>query len=224
MKYKGIIFDLDGTLAYTLTDIAGSMNRVLKDHGYPAHPVEDYKLLVGRGLDKLVKQALPVYSLQPAIVSECISELVADYSQNCLISTCLYDGIRELLIELSTRGLKLAVFSNKVEALTQKIINHLLPDIQFERVMGARPDFPKKPDPAGALLISEQTGIPPVNMIYMGDSDIDMLTALHAGMYAVGVLWGFRSGDELLANGAKMLLKHPLDLPELLLNKKKINN
>jgi phosphoglycolate phosphatase len=213
---KGVIFDLDGTLANTLSDIAGSMNRVLMAHGYPAHPVEDYKLLVGKGLDNLVTQALPLKSRQPAIISTCLSEMIADYSQNCLVNTCLYDGIRELLVDLTERNMKLAVFSNKADSLTQRIVSHLLSDIHFERVMGARPDFPKKPDPEGALFISRQEGITPNEIIYMGDSDIDMLTAINAGMHAVGVLWGFRSADELLANGAKVLLGHPSELPAII--------
>jgi phosphoglycolate phosphatase len=109
-------------------------------------------------------------------------------------------------------GIKLAVFSNKAEPLTIKIVNQLLGNVPFVKVMGARPDFPKKPDPAGALYISEQMGLSPGDLIYMGDSDVDMITATRAGMYAVGVLWGFRTEAELLTNGARALLNHPHDL------------
>jgi phosphoglycolate phosphatase len=212
MIFKGIIFDLDGTLADTLSDIAGSMNRVLRTHGYPEHPAEDYKLLVGRGLDNLVMQSLPAIARSPEVISVCLAEMTEDYNDNCLVNTCLYAGIKELLLELSLRNLKLAVFSNKAEPLTHKIVTYLLGGIRFERVMGARPDFPKKPDPAGALFICEQMGIPPQTVIYMGDSDVDMMTALRAGMYGVGVLWGFRTREELQANGAKVLLKRPAEL------------
>jgi phosphoglycolate phosphatase len=212
MKFKGVIFDLDGTLADTLDDIAGAMNRVLLAHGYPIHPVNDYKLLVGRGLDNLVLQSLPEISRQPALVAKCLEEMMGDYADHCLVNTHLYEGINKLLEELSVRGSKFAVFSNKTESLTQKIVSKLMGDIQFEIVMGARPDFPKKPDPAGALFISEQMGISPENIIYMGDSDVDMITAKRAGMYAVGALWGFRTKDELLANGANAILNHPLEM------------
>lgn len=212
MAYKGIIFDLDGTLADTLSDIAGSMNHVLKAHQYPVHTVEDYKLLVGRGLDNLVTQSLPVPAQQPANVSICLAEMIEDYGKNCLVNTCLYEGIRELLDELSVRKMKLAVFSNKTEPLTHKIVAHLLGDIKFVQVIGARHDFPKKPDPAGAWFIGEQMGIPSKDIIYMGDSDVDMMTATRAGMYAVGVLWGFRTAEELMANGARKLLNHPLEM------------
>jgi phosphoglycolate phosphatase len=215
---KGIIFDLDGTLADTLKDIAGSMNRVLQLHRFPVHAVDDYKLLVGRGLDNLVSQALPPDSRLPAVVTQCLAEMMADYEEHCLDNTCLYSGIQEMLLDLSGRKIKLAVFSNKAEPLTRKIVDHLMGSIPFKQVMGARPDFPKKPDPAGAMLISETLGISPTNMIYMGDSDVDMITARRAGMFAVGVLWGFRSGEELRANGAEILLNSPAGLLKLLGN------
>jgi phosphoglycolate phosphatase len=212
MEFKGVIFDLDGTLANTLSDIAGSMNRVLKAHRYPVHPQQDYKLLVGRGLDNLVIQALPEKFRQPPLISKCLAEMMEDYGENCMVNTFLYDGIRELLSKLKSQNIKLAVFSNKAEPLTHKIVTHLLQDIQFEKVMGARSDLPKKPDPAGALFISKEMGIPPREIIYMGDSDVDMMTATRAGMYAVGALWGFRTREELLTNGAKTLLEKPADL------------
>src|SRR3972149_10652486 len=161
MTFQGIIFDLDGTLANTLADIAGSMNRVLTARRYPGHGTEDYKQLVGRGLENLVIQALPEYARQPAEISCCLAEMMDDYDRNCLVNTCLYDGIRELIHELVFRKIMLAVFSNKAEPLTLKIVSHLLGEVNFERVMGARPDFPKKPDPAGAVNISNQMGIKP---------------------------------------------------------------
>jgi phosphoglycolate phosphatase len=218
MTCKGIIFDLDGTLADTLEDIAGSMNRVLQLHGFPVLPAEEYKMLVGRGLDNLVRQALPSDSRLPDMVNNCLTEMMADYEEHCLDGTCLYKGIPEMLQDLSGRDIMLAVFSNKAEPLTRKIVDQLMGNIPFKRVMGARPDFPKKPDPAGAWHISEAMGISPAQIIYMGDSDVDMITASRAGMFAVGVLWGFRSGEELLANGADVLLSSPADLLKLLGN------
>jgi phosphoglycolate phosphatase len=217
MKYKGIIFDLDGTLADTLADIAGSMNRVLKNHGYPVHPVNDYKLLVGRGLDNLVKQALPANERLPENVIQCLAEMIQDYNINCLNDTHLYPGIREMLDSLIVSGVKLSVFSNKTEPLTIKIVEKLMGDIPFMKVMGARPDFPKKPDPAGAVLISSLMEIPPAAIIYVGDSDVDMITANKAGMFAVGVSWGFRNRRELTENGARLILDSPLQLVDCLL-------
>lgn len=216
VKYSAIIFDLDGTLANTLDDIAASMNRILNMHGYPSRPVNDYKLLVGRGLDNLVKQSLPEFARNPGIVSSCLRELIIDYDKNCIVKTRLYDGIIELLNELTNRNIKLAVFSNKAEPLTIKIVSKLLPDIPFVKISGAKPGIPKKPDPAGALEIINIIKAMPEEIIYMGDSDVDMLTAGNAGMFAVGVSWGFRSREELLNNGAAIIIDEPNQILDLI--------
>jgi phosphoglycolate phosphatase len=218
MMYKGIIFDLDGTLADTLADIANSMNRVLQARGYPVHQAEDYKYLIGRGLENLVTTSLPKESRLPSIIAGCLASLIEDYRDNCLVHTNLYPGIESLLFRLQDMGIKLAVFSNKADDLTKIIVQSLMPDIRFGKIVGARPDYPKKPDPSGARLISNYLDIEPGQMIYLGDSDVDMLTARGAGMLAVGVLWGFRTKEELLANGADHLLSDPFELMALLEN------
>jgi phosphoglycolate phosphatase len=217
MKYKGVIFDLDGTLADTLEDIAGSMNRVLHAHGYPARPVNDYKLLVGRGLDNLVALSLPVDVRLPENINQCHQEMIADYTVNCLVKTHLYEGISEMLNELVKHGIPVAVFSNKAEPLTIRIVNALMGNIPFLKVTGARSDLPKKPDPSGALDTAVLMKLPARELVYVGDSDVDMMTANRAGMFAVGVLWGFRSKEELQANGARALLSHPRELVGILL-------
>jgi phosphoglycolate phosphatase len=212
MNFKGIIFDLDGTLADTLADIAGSMNRVLARYGYPLHENESYKMLVGRGLDNLVRQALPLAARQNEIIEKCLAEMMEDYNRNCLVETHLYTGVHELLHALVQMNLKLAVFSNKSEPLTHKIVSKLMGDVPFIKVTGARAGFPKKPDPAGVLEISALMKVSPEQMVYMGDSDVDMMTANRAGMYAVGVRWGFRDEKELLEYGAAMLIARPHEL------------
>ena len=120
-----------------------------------------------------------------------------------------------LLMTLLDKGVRLAVFSNKADELTRIIVRELLPGIHFEMILGAQPGIPRKPDPAGAVLIAGSMGIAASRIIYAGDSDVDMITAVKAGMMPVGVLWGFRTGDELSANGAKALLKIPAELLEL---------
>jgi phosphoglycolate phosphatase len=212
MNYKGVIFDLDGTLANTLADIAGSMNRVLHKHGFPTHRIQDYKYLIGRGLENLVSSSLPSEHRQDSLVADCLTAMADDYRHNCLVKTRLYDGIEALLGNLLAKGIKMGIFSNKADELTQIIVRSLLPSFPFQKIIGARPDIAKKPDPAGALLISREMGIEPENIIYMGDSDVDMITATKAGMLAVGVLWGFRTGAELKENGASVLLKSPGEL------------
>jgi len=212
MIIKGVIFDLDGTLADTLADIAGSMNRVLQKNRFPVHRITDYKLLIGRGLENLVASSLPAEHRYGHVVADCLAAFVEDYRNNCLVDTRLYDGIDDLLSQLRDAGIKLGIFSNKADELTQMIVHSLLPGFPFQMIIGARPDLPKKPDPAGALLISEAMGITTEGIIYMGDSDVDMITATKAGMLAVGVLWGFRTARELKENGAAVLLKFPGEL------------
>jgi phosphoglycolate phosphatase len=216
MTFGGIIFDLDGTLADTLSDIAASMNRVLKAHNFPQHPRNDYKTLIGRGLDNLVLQALPNSARQPAMVAKCLAEMMEDYRENCLEETCLYEGIQSMLQNLASLGMKMGIFSNKAEPLTYKIVARLMPEVRFVKVVGARPDTPKKPDPAGAHFILSHMNLQAREVVYLGDSDVDMAMAVNAGMYAVGVLWGFRSKEELLANGARHILQHPSELFGLL--------
>jgi phosphoglycolate phosphatase len=194
------------------------MNRVLQERGYPVHPVGDYKYLIGRGLENLVKSSLPLESRLPSIIAESLASLMEDYGNNCLVHTCLYPGIESLLFRLQDKGLKLAVFSNKADDLTRIIVQSLMPGIRFSKIVGARPDYPKKPDPSGARLISDFLNISPEQMIYLGDSDVDMQTARGAGMLAIGVLWGFRSKEELLNNGADHLLNVPEELMEILEN------
>jgi phosphoglycolate phosphatase len=215
--YAAVMFDLDGTLADTLDDIAGSMNYVLRVHGYPERPVNDYKLLVGRGLDNLVTQALPEQDRNEQIIRDCLHEMIEHYNSNCIVKTRLYEGIKPLLLKLAGRNAKMSVFSNKAEPLTIKIVDHLLPDIRFQHVMGAGPDFPKKPDPAGALYICRKMGVDPERTVYVGDSDVDMITANKAGMYAIGVSWGFRSREELKANGAALIVDNPEQIAQLFL-------
>jgi len=216
MKFKGIIFDLDGTLVNTLEDISDSMNRILLKNGFPTHDYESYKYFIGKGTKNLVIESLPLHNREDKVVNRCINHMMGDYRNQCLEKSHLYKGISELLNELSMHNMKLNILSNKADELTQKIVKTLLYNWSFEIILGARSDFPRKPDPRGALFISKTLGIDPQNLLYLGDTGIDMNTATAAGMFAVGVLWGFRTKEELIANGAKRLIKHPLDLMEML--------
>jgi phosphoglycolate phosphatase len=212
LNYKGIIFDFDGTLADTLEDLADSMNRILFWRGFPAHEYNEYKLFVGRGLENLVSNALPEKYRDAAIIADIYSEMKKEYRLNCLNKSRLYRGIPELLDQLTGRQTRLAIFSNKADDIVIKMAKSLLSSWNFEIILGSRPDIPKKPDPSGALFICGKLDIPSESMIYLGDSGLDMITARSAGIFPVGVLWGFRSGKELLDNGAGMLISHPLEL------------
>ena len=216
LKYDGVICDLDGTLVDTLEDLADALNRVLRGEQAPGHSLATYKLLVGKGIRDLVAQALPPEKRSAETIARCYAAMLADYGDNCLVKTRRYDGVAELVRGLRAAGVKLAVLSNKSDELTQRIVESLFGRGDFDVVMGARPDAPLKPDPTVALLISDRLGIAPGRMVFLGDSGIDMRTATAAGMIAVGAAWGFRTKDELVENGAGVVLDHPLELLELL--------
>ncbi|RKE04471.1 HAD family hydrolase [Marinifilum flexuosum] len=209
---KGVIFDLDGTLANSIEDIADSMNQVLEENNFPTHDYATYKTFVGRGIRTLVEKSLPLENRDAKEIEKNFDRMMQVYDENCIVKTCLYPGIKDLLDALSERGIKISVFSNKANALTQKVVKVLLADWKLEYVLGAGGDIPRKPDPKGAILISEKMGIDPSELMYIGDSGVDMATAQNSGMHAVGVLWGFRDMEELLTNGAQTILEKPMDL------------
>ncbi|MBL8968357.1 MAG: HAD family hydrolase [Spirochaetaceae bacterium] len=211
-----VIFDLDGTLADTIEDIAASVNGALARRGLPAHDIPAYKRMVGDGLTTLVTRALPPELRGAALVEELRAEAAAAYAAAPLAATRPYAGIRELLAELKRRGLPFAVLSNKPHALAVTVVAGLFPEAGFALVRGESPDFPKKPDPAAALDIARRLGAAPADCLYVGDSDVDMATARSAGMRAVGVAWGFRGSGELREAGADRVIEEPRELLALL--------
>ena len=216
MNYKAVLFDLDGTLLDTLEDIANSMNAVLTSARFPAHPVEAYRGFIGEGIANLVRRALPEGCGDERTVQQHVADMVDEYGRRWANHTRPYPEIPELLHALTVRKFKMAVLSNKMDSFTRDMVKNLLADWQFEEVLGAQPSIPRKPDPAGALLISRQCGVRPEEFLYLGDSNTDMQTAVNAGMYPVGALWGFQSADQLLAAGAQKLIAKPLELLTLL--------
>ncbi len=216
MKYKAVLFDLDGTLVDSLKDIANSMNAVLARFGYPTHHIQSYKYFVGDGTKSLVLRSLPEMHKSEEIVSLCFNAVKEEYGKHWADNLRLYDGITELLDELQIRKLKLTILSNKYDDLTKIVVTKFLSNWNFEEIFGIRPDIPKKPNPMAAKLIAKKIDILPGEFIYLGDTDTDMKTASAAGMYAVGALWGFREAEELISSGAQVLIEHPLDLLKLL--------
>jgi phosphoglycolate phosphatase len=215
VDFDGVIFDLDGTLADTLEDIAGAMNRVLGGRGLPVHGAASYKLMIGKGLRNLVGQTLPAGMRIEETIAACLDELIVVYREHCLDKTHLYDGVADLVSRLRAEGVKLAVLSNKADDLTRRIVGALFDPGMFAVVVGARQGQPLKPDPTVALLVGDRLGVPPGRIAYVGDSGVDMRTAAAAGMAAIGVSWGFRTRDELVESGAIAVLDHPLELLEL---------
>jgi len=215
MNFKAVIFDLDGTLVDSIEDLADSMNRVLSQNNLPVHNIEAYKYFVGNGLRNLVKAALPESYQEEAFIKNAMAEMMEIYSDNCLNKTTIYKDIPDLLDALVLRDIKAAVFSNKPDELTKKVVNTLFPGFHFEAVIGYTLETLKKPNPEVPLTICGTFGMHPKNVLFAGDSGIDMQTANNSGMFAVGALWGFRTKEELALNGAKYFLSHPLDLLKL---------
>ncbi|MEP3838525.1 MAG: HAD family hydrolase [Algibacter sp.] len=215
MSYKAVIFDLDGTLVNSIEDIADAMNSVLKSSNYPTHNYEDYLNFVGSGIKSLVTKALPNNSRNVQQTEMGFNAMMDIYSNNYNNKTKPYDGITKLLDTLKSRNLKLCILSNKEDTLTKKVASALLPNY-FESVDGLTAEANKKPNPVKALEISKNLGIKPEDIIFVGDSDVDVQTANNANMLAVGVSWGFRKKEELIANGAKLIIDHPLELIAIL--------
>jgi phosphoglycolate phosphatase len=211
---EAVIFDLDGTLADTLQDIAAAMDRVLRGAGLPPHTRDEYRLMIGHGLRNLVTQALPEGARGDEQVAGLLQAMLADYGEHCLVETRLYEGIAELLASLRDLAVPLAVLSNKGDELTRRIVEGLAPRV-FRVVAGAQTGVPLKPDAAAALRVAAGLRVAPATVALVGDSDVDMQTALAAGMIPVGVAWGLRGRDELVASGARVVLAQPLQLLEL---------
>ena len=212
-------FDLDGTLLDTLADIGSACNRMLAAHGLPEHPLAAYATMVGNGFTRTVERALPpkVWSALSAEEREAFTaEARAQYAAHLFDHTQPYAGMPEALGALAGCGLTLAVLSNKPDAWTVEIIRHFFPQVPFAIIRGARPDSPLKPDPLVPRAMLAELDLAPLRCAYVGDSDVDMLTARNTGMLPVGAAWGFRGPDELLQAGARLLVREPAELPELL--------
>ena len=216
MHYKAILFDLDGTLLDTLEDLATAANRALGTLGLPAHPTDAYRVFVGDGLRTLAERILPGEQRSAAQVDALVAAFEREYSRTWNERTAPYAGVPEMLDRLTAGGYRLSVLSNKPDAFTRLCVEQLLPHWTFAPLYGQRPGVPKKPDPAAALAIAAELDLDPAEVLYLGDTATDMHTARAAGMVAVGVLWGFRTADELRAAGARHLITHPGELAPLL--------
>ncbi len=210
----GIIFDLDGTLADTLEDIAAGVNHALATEGLAAVTVEQVRRWVGDGYMMLMKRAAP--GADEAQLKRLIAVGTGYYGKHSLDRTRLYPGVRDVLRKLRARGLRVAVLSNKPEPITIEMVRALCDGIEFDAVTGYRDESSKKPNPALALQIAGRMGLPPERVILVGDSATDIATAHNAGMRAVSVTWGFRSGEELAAAGPDAVIDRPEKLLGLL--------
>lgn len=212
---KAVLFDLDGTLANSIEDLADSTEKALEKLGFPGHTLAEYKYFVGDGIPKLIERALPESVRDEKTLNTCLELFMEDYRVHYHDKTKAYDGVREMLADLKKSGLKLAVISNKAQEMAEKVVTNLFGDI-FDFVAGKREGYKTKPDPALTLLVIHSLGVAPAECILAGDSGMDMAAAVNAGALPVGVLWGFRTAEELQKNGAKYLFSAPAEITELI--------
>lgn len=194
---KLVIFDLDGTLLNTIYDLAQSTNFALAENGFPTHEVAEYNYFVGNGINKLFERALPEGERTEANIARIREKFLIHYDQHNADKSRPYEGIPELLETLDKRGILLAVASNKYQAATEKLVAHFFPQIHFAAIFGQREGIPTKPNPQIVEDILGITNIRINETLYVGDSGVDMQTALNSKVEACGVTWGFRPIKEL---------------------------
>jgi len=212
--FRAVLFDLDGTIADTLADLANAVNWALEQLGCPPCPVDSYRYKVGDGAREMCQRALPADRQE--LTDQVLRLMRRRYDEHCFDLTRLYPGIPELVSALAERKFKLAVLSNKPDEFTKRMIARYFKPSPFANVRGQLLGVPLKPDPTAALQLAQELGITPAHWLYLGDTNTDMRTARAAGMHPVGVLWGFRDREELLDSGAEHIVAKPQDVLALL--------
>ncbi|MBE6201679.1 MAG: HAD family hydrolase [Rikenellaceae bacterium] len=214
-----VIFDLDGTLLNTIADLAQAVNQALVACGFEPHPTEAYRFFVGDGVAKLFERALPPEHRSADDIANIRSHFMPYYEAHNADLSRPYDGVVELLAELTARGVAVAVASNKYDAATQKLVAHYFGSTTFAAVFGQREGVPVKPNPQIVADVVQKAaengkleGLRPEEVLYVGDSNVDMLTAHNAGVDVVGVSWGFRPREELAAHSPMAIIDHPMEL------------
>ena len=210
---KLIIFDLDGTLLDTRTDIAMACNYALRSCGCPERKLEEYNMLVGRGIYNLFRAALPEEMRSEENVMRMKNLFVPYYDEHIADNTKPYPGIIGMLDALASHGVEFAVASNKYQTGTESLVERFFGKYDFVKILGQREGQPIKPDPAIVTDILNATpGIEVREVVYCGDSDVDMQTGVNAGVRTIGVTWGFRTREELAAYGPWLLAEKPQDI------------
>ena len=213
---RAAAFDLDGTLLYTIPDIAASLNHALSRFGMPTHSVEACMRIVGGGIRQAVIRAVPPGTGEEA-VNQVLEVYLEFYFNHCTEKTDYYPGVPAMLAGLAERGIALGILSNKTEATVQKIVKRYFPDVPFRCVLGRVDGRPLKPAPEAAAPLLEALGVPAAEAAYVGDSGLDMKFARAAGMLPVAAPWGYRAREELVEQGAVLIARDAGDLLEQLL-------
>ena len=216
MKHKGVIFDLDGTLIDTLGDIAASMNKALELHGFPVVEIEAYRERVGWGIRRLASLCLSENNQEAA--DKVAETAVKFYSEAPLVFTKAYPGIPELVSELRQRKIKTAVLTNKPDPTAQLVVAGIFPQGSFYSVKGEIFGRPRKPDPACVWDLVVEMNLSPGDIIFAGDSEIDIETAVSSGCFPLGVSWGYRSRETIIKAGARHIIDKPEELLKFFMN------
>ena len=214
--YTHVIFDLDGTLLNTIDDLADAGNHVCQSHGWPTHTVDQYKKMVGNGIPKLVSRFTPK-GLSDQAIAEVMKEFSTYYNEHKADKTAPYRGVPQTVEALKEVGVRVAVLSNKADALAGPVVERYYPGV-FETVQGALPGVPTKPDPTLLNQLMDKLGADPKSTLFVGDSDVDILTGKNGGLDTCGVLWGFRDEEELSGAGATYIIDCPAKLVGLVLD------
>lgn len=212
MSTKLVIFDLDGTLLDTIETLSMACNNALALNGFPMHPIPDYCQMIGNGIAKLVERAMPQESRSESNINGVKGDFVRLYTQNISLGTKPYDGVDKLLCDLESMGIILAVASNKFQSGTEELVSYFFGERNFLAVCGNMPAVPLKPDPTIVEKIIEKAGVSKADVIYIGDSGVDMQTARNAGIKSIGVSWGLRDVEELKRAGADIIIHHPSEV------------
>ena len=216
-KFKAAIFDLDGTLACTMPDLYACLNSMLERVGFPTHTKEEVLNYISCGERDYVRFALPIeYRDNEKVLDDCLRIYSGIYSEHYCDSTYLYDGITETLAKLRENGIWMAVHTNKAHAHACGMLEKLGVSGYFDEILGDG-KYPSKPDPTGSLLLAKKAGFPPSEFCFIGDSDVDMHTAVNAGMFALGVTWGYRPKEMLIEAGANRLVDAPSEIADFIL-------
>lgn len=209
---RGVIFDLDGTLLDTLKSLADAFNRSLDKMGFPPHPIQDYRYFIGDGVFRCAERCLPPDARTQDNINTLVDIEREDYGRNWQAGTTPYPGMQALLDALIEREIPVAALTNKDQPFANDCVNHFFPDTAFTHVIGFSETTPHKPDPTGARRVLSAWGLAPEAVALVGDTAVDMATALACNVHGVGVLWGFRDAAELEDAGAAHLIEHPLEL------------
>ena len=206
IRYKIVVFDLDGTLVNSLTDLANAVNKGLEKASLPTHSVDAYKKFIGNGREMLVKRAMGDFGENQELFQVVHSTFDEEYKIHCNDNTTAYDGCDELLKKLANAGVKIGILSNKPDEFVADILKKVYPDVMFDMAWGKKQDMPTKPDKTSLLKMLEIAGISKENCLYIGDSDVDVLTAQNAEVDMLGVDWGFQDKEKLLQAGAPIVV------------------